>query len=71
MKKYQKYYTIYKIKNNNDLEYIKEYTSIQDIKKDYNLSTKTDMQKYITTTCEEIKEKLQDRFIIIKDIEEY
>ena len=71
MAKYKKYYTIYRInEKNNDLEYIREYTNIEQLKKDYNISNNTNISKYIAKTAETIKEKLQNSYVIFKEKEE-
>ena len=70
MGKIKKYYIVYKInEKNNDLQYIKEYQDANELKKDYNLQKGTDLSKYIAKSTEEIKEKIQNNFVIFKEIE--
>ena len=66
----KKYYIVYKInEKNNDLEYIKEYQNKEELRKDYNLQERTDLSKYIAKSTEEIKEKIQNSYIIFKETE--
>ena len=68
MKK-QKTFIIYKYnKNNNDIQYIKEYNNYMEILKDYNIKNYNTLRQYITDSIDkEIKNILNDRYIIIKE----
>lgn len=70
MGKIKRYYIVYKInEKNNDLEYIKEYQDKEELKKDYNLQEGTNLSKYIAKSAEKIKEKINNKYIIFKEIE--
>ena len=70
MGKIKKYYIVYKInEKTNDLEYVKEYQDKEELKKDYNLQEGTNLSKYIAKSTEKIKEKINNKYIIFKEIE--
>ena len=70
MKK-QKYYTLYNYnKFNRDLEYIKEYNNIEDIKKEFKLKNKKSVYNYIITDIDNeqsYNNLLDNKYIIIKE----
>ena len=67
----KKYYTIYKIdKTNNDITNIADYTNIDDLVEDYNLTNKKSIYNYIVKDLDSIKEfnhLLKDRYFIMID----
>ena len=66
----KKYFIVYEInEKNNDLQYKKEYDNIKELKKDYKLNEKTNISKYIATDCDNIKEKINNKYVIFKEIE--
>lgn len=69
--KNKKVYIIYKYNENiNDLEYVKEYDSIQDIKEDYNLQNKKSVYNYIIKDIENESSYynlLDSKYLIIKE----
>ena len=64
-----KAYIIYRYnKNNNDIQFIKEYNNYTEILKDYNIKNYNTLRQYITDSIDkEIKNILNDRYIIIKE----
>jgi len=70
--KNKKAFILYKYNTfNNDFEYITEYYNLKELKeKEKNtlhLNEKTNIQKYIAKSIENIKEKINGRYIIIKE----
>lgn len=67
----QKYYTVYKIdKINNDIINVADYTSIDDLVNDYNLTNKKSIYNYIVKNLDTLKEfnhLLKDRYFIMID----
>lgn len=67
----QKYYTVYKIdKINNDINNIADYTSIDDLVNNYNLTNKKSIYNYIVKdldTLKDFKHLLKDRYFIMID----
>lgn len=67
----QKYYTVYKIdKINNDINNIANYTSIDDLVNDYNLTNKKSIYNYIVKDLDSIKDfkhLLKDKYFIMID----
>ena len=55
---------------NDDLEYIKEYNRKADILKDVKLKNKYSLNHYITNSVENIKQLLNNKYIIIEDIKD-
>ena len=68
MKK-QKTYILYRYnKNNNDIQYIKEYNNYMEILKEYNIKNYNTLRQYITDSIDkELKNILNDKYIIIKE----
>ena len=69
--KNKKVYIIYKYNNeSNDLEYVKEYNTTEEIKKDYNLQNKKSVYNYIIKDIDNINSYynlLNNKYIIIKE----
>lgn len=67
----KKYYTIYRIdKTNNDITNIADYTSIDDLVDDYNLTNKKSIYNYIVKdldTLKDFKHLLKDKYFIMID----
>lgn len=67
----KKYYTVYKIdKTNNDISNIADYTSIDDLVNDYNLTNKKSIYNYIVKNLDTLKDfnhLLKDRYFIMID----
>ena len=65
----KKVYILYKYnKFKNDYEYIKEYYNKKDILKDVKLKNKYSINHYVYNSINDIKQLLNDRFIIIKEV---
>ena len=62
-------YILYRYnKYNNDLQYIKEYYTLQDIKKDYNIKNIRSLYHYIIKSADQtIKQLLKNDYIIIRE----
>lgn len=67
----KKYYTVYKIdKINNDITNVADYTNIDDLVNDYNLTNKKSIYNYIVKNLDNIKEfnhLLKDKYFIMID----
>lgn len=76
MKQNKKYvYSVYYIDTQkNDIEYIKEYNTPEELANDYNLKNKKSIYHYIIdnldniTNVNEIKNTLKNNYIIFKDL---
>ena len=71
--KQKEVYIIYKYEEfKNDYNYIKEYTSMQELKEDasqtYNIKNPRSIYQYIRCNLEEKKEMIQNKYIIIKEV---
>ena len=62
-------FIVYKVNQlNNDLQYIKEYYTLQDIKKDYNIKNIRSLYHYIIKSADQtIKQLLKNDYIIIRE----
>lgn len=67
----QKYYTVYRIdKTNNDITNIADYTSINTLVEDFNLTNKKSIYNYIVKDLDVIKDfkhLLKDKYFIMID----
>ena len=52
---------------NNDFEYIKEYYKKEEITKDLKLKNNKSIYQYIYTSIENVKSKIDNKYIIIKE----
>lgn len=66
----KKVYILYEYnKTNNDYDYIKEYLSTKDIIKEFKLKHKRSVYQYVADSLDQITNLLQDRYILISEIE--
>ena len=66
----KKVYIIYEYKDfENDFKYIKEYHDLRQLQDDYNLHFKgaKTMYNYITKSIDDIKQKIDNKYIIIQE----
>lgn len=67
----KKYYTVYRIdKTNNDISNIMDYTNIDELMKDFNLTNKKSIYNYIVKnldTLKDFKHLLKDKYFIMID----
>lgn len=66
--KNKKAYIVYEFDQfQNDYKYIKEYYNIKEIQKDYKLNNVKSVYHYIAKNCEDIKQLLNNKYIIIQE----